>query len=123
MKVLVVDDDAVNRLILKKIFEKENHTVVTAKNGQEAMDILDDETDFSVVITDIMMPEMDGIELLAEIKLKRETSRIPIIGFTAGNLEYYKRISTVAFDRLLAKPMNYNDLYHIAREHASLYLD
>lgn len=123
MKVLVVDDDAVNRLILKKVFEKENHTVVTAKNGHEAMDILVDEPDFSVVITDIMMPGMDGIELLSEIKLKDSINKIPIIGFTAGDVEYFKRISTVAFDKLLSKPMNYSDLYNIAKEYASRYTD
>ena len=61
--ILVVDDDAINRLILQKLFEKENNTVKTAQNGCEAMQLLNDESDFNIVITDIMMPEMDGIEL------------------------------------------------------------
>ena len=115
MKVLVVDDGAINRLILKKIFEKENDTVLTANDGEEALEILINEPDFHVVITDIMMPKMDGIQLLAEIKLKDEISRIPIIGFTAGDIEYFKSVSLVSFDRLLAKPMDFYELYGIAK--------
>jgi len=119
MKVLVVDDDAVNRLILKKIFEKENDTVLTANNGLEAMDILTKENDFHVVITDIMMPLMDGIQLLAEIKLNDNISNIPIIGFTAGDIDYFKRSSLISFDRLLPKPMDFHELYDIARRYGS----
>lgn len=114
MKVLVVDDDAINRLILQKLFEKENNTVRTAQNGCEAMQLLNDESDFNIVITDIMMPEMDGIQLLAEIKLNDKINRIPIIGFTAGDIDYFRQISTIAFDRLLPKPMDFYELYDIA---------
>jgi CheY-like chemotaxis protein len=123
MKVLVVDDDAVNRLILKKIFEKENDTVLTANNGVEAMDILTKESDFHVVITDIMMPLMDGIQLLAEIKLNDNTSNIPIIGFTAGDIDYFKRSSILSFDRLLPKPMDFHELYDIARRYGNGEMD
>lgn len=115
MKVLVVDDDAINRLILKKVFEKENDTVLTANNGIEALDILTKEHDFHVVITDIMMPLMDGIQLLAEIKLHDNISKIPIIGFTAGDIDYFKRTSAISFDRLLPKPMDFSELYSIAK--------
>jgi two-component system chemotaxis response regulator CheY len=114
MKVLVVDDDAINRLILQKLFEKENNTVRTAQNGCEAMQLLNDESDFNIVITDIMMPEMDGIQLLAEIKLNDKINRIPIIGFTAGDIDYFRQISAIAFDRLLPKPMDFYELYDIA---------
>ena len=117
MKVLVVDDDAINRLILKKIFERENDVVLTANDGEEALEILNKEPDFNVVITDIMMPKMDGIQLLAEIKLNDQISRIPIIGFTAGDIDYFKRISLVSFDRLLAKPMDFFELYGIAKSY------
>jgi CheY-like chemotaxis protein len=116
MKVLVVDDDAINRLILQKLFEKENNIVFTAQNGHEAMRILSEESGFSIVITDIMMPEMDGIELLAEIKLNDRMSKIPIIGFTAGDIDYFRRTSPIAFDRLLPKPMDFYELYDIARD-------
>ena len=113
MKILVVDDDAINRLILQKLFEKERHTVLTAENGLEAMAILISEEGVNIVITDIMMPEMDGIELLAEIKLNDKTCKLPIIGFTAGDIDYFRSITPVSFDRLLPKPMNFHELYDI----------
>jgi CheY-like chemotaxis protein len=116
MKVLVVDDDAINRLILRKLFERENDEVITAENGCEAIQILSNSTDFQIVITDIMMPEMDGLELLAEIKLNDKISQIPIIGFTAGDVDYFREKSVIAFDRLLHKPMDFYELYDIARE-------
>ncbi len=116
MKVLVVDDDAINRLILQKLFEKENNLVFTAQNGQEAIQILREEPGFNIVITDIMMPEMDGMELLAEIKLNDKINKIPVIGYTAGDIDYFRQASPIAFDRLLPKPMDFYELYGIARD-------
>ncbi|SMD43208.1 Response regulator containing CheY-like receiver, AAA-type ATPase, and DNA-binding domains [Aquiflexum balticum DSM 16537] len=116
MKILVVDDDAINRLILQKLFERERHIVVTAENGLEALAILIEEDDIHVVITDIMMPEMDGIALLAEIKLNEKISKLPIIGFTAGDIDYFRSITPLSFDRLLPKPMNFHELYAITNQ-------
>ncbi|ERM84795.1 hypothetical protein P872_24100 [Rhodonellum psychrophilum GCM71 = DSM 17998] len=115
MKILVVDDDAINRLILQKLFEKDNNMVFTAKNGLEAMEILLRVPGFKLVITDIMMPEMDGIQLLAEIKLNKSVSNIPIIGFTAGDIDYFRKSSLISFDRLLPKPMDFHELFDIAK--------
>ncbi|MDO9551330.1 response regulator [Rhodonellum sp.] len=115
MKILVVDDDAINRLILQKLFEKDNNLVFTAKNGIEAMEILLRVPGFKLVITDIMMPEMDGIQLLAEIKLNKSVSNIPIIGFTAGDIDYFRKSSLISFDRLLPKPMDFHELFDIAK--------
>lgn len=116
MKILVVDDDAINRLILQKLFERERHIVVTAENGLEALAILIEQDDIHAVITDIMMPEMDGIALLAEIKLNDKINKLPIIGFTAGDIDYFRSITTVSFDRLLPKPMNFHELYDITHQ-------
>jgi two-component system chemotaxis response regulator CheY len=63
-----------------------------------------------------MMPEMDGIELLAEIKQRDKTGQIPIIGFTAGDIDYFRSITVIPFDRLLPKPMDYIELYNIANQ-------
>lgn len=116
MKVLVVDDDAINRLILQKLFERRNNVVVTAVNGLEALDIFINDDGINIVITDIMMPEMDGIELLAEIKQRDKSGQIPIIGFTAGDIDYFRSIAVIPFDRLLPKPMDYTELYNIANQ-------
>ncbi len=67
LSVLVVDDDENIRLVLSKALEKEGYRVSTAKSGEEALSILQ-RSFFHVVISDIMMAEMNGIELLHQIK-------------------------------------------------------
>ncbi len=67
MRVLLVDDDAIHLLLLQKIFERENVTVEVARNGHEALRILEFDSDFSVILTDMMMSDMDGVEFLSHI--------------------------------------------------------
>lgn len=123
MRVLVVDDDAIHLLILQRIFERSNDSVVTAHNGMEALKVLESDHGFNVILTDIMMPEMDGIELLANLKKNTNSNTIPVIGFTAGDVEYYRSISPIAFDSLVSKPIDFWDLYHLAKLKGSSYLN
>ncbi len=118
MKVLLVDDDSVHLLILRKIFEKSNNEVVVAHNGKEALQYLEFDSDFNVILTDIMMPVMDGLEFLEHLKESPQTSSIPTIGFTAGDVEYFRKRSKNGFDSLVAKPMDFYDLYHLAKSTA-----
>jgi CheY-like chemotaxis protein len=119
MRVLVVDDDSLHLLILRKIFEKGNDLVVVAHNGVEAMEVLQNDNGFNIILTDIMMPFMDGVELLVNLKKSDKTNKIPIIGFTAGDVEYYRQTSPIPFDTLVAKPMDFWDLYTLAKSKAS----
>lgn len=114
MKILLVDDDSVHLLILRKIFEKSNHEVVVATNGREALDYLDVDPFFHIILTDIMMPVMDGLEFLTHLKQSPRTSKIPTIGFTAGDVEYYRGKSRGEFGSLVAKPMDFYELYNLA---------
>ncbi len=118
MRVLVVDDDNLHLLILRKIFEKSQDTVVVAHNGIEAIEELRKDPNFNVILTDIMMPEMDGLELLGRIKSDLKTQSIPVIGFTAGDVEYYRRKSLIPFDVLVPKPMDFWDLHLLAKKKA-----
>lgn len=119
MRVLVVDDDSLHLLILRKIFEKYNDSVVVAHNGVEALEVLDKDNRFNIILTDIMMPFMDGLELLVNLKNNDKTKKIPIIGFTAGDVEYYRQTTPIPFDTLVAKPMDFWDLYSLAKSKAS----
>lgn len=118
MRILVVDDDAVHLLILRKIFEKSDDTVVVAHNGKEALQELERDPGFNVILTDIMMPEMDGVELLGKVKSNLKTMGIPVIGFTAGDVEYFRKKSQVPFDSLVPKPMDFWDLHDLAKKKA-----
>ncbi|SIO13016.1 response regulator [Algoriphagus halophilus] len=115
MRVLVVDDDEIHLLILRKIFEKSHDMVVTAHNGLEALKVLETDHGFHVILTDIVMPEMDGIEFLMNFKKQDFSKRIPVIGFTAGDVEYYRKKSAIAFDSLVSKPLDFYDLYTLAK--------
>ena len=78
LSILVVDDDENIRLVLNKALEKEGYRVSTAKSGEEALSILQ-RSFFHVVISDIMMAEMNGIELLHQIKEMNSLMQIYIL--------------------------------------------
>lgn len=77
-KVLVVDDQKINRDILTNMLEEE-YDVVCAENGRTAIEILLGETEISAVLLDLVMPEMDGYAVLSEMKRHPEISKIPVI--------------------------------------------
>jgi CheY-like chemotaxis protein len=118
MKILLVDDDSVHLLILRKIFEKSNDEVVVAHNGKEALQYLEFDQGFHIILTDIMMPVMDGVEFLEHLKESPSTCKIPTIGFTAGDVEYFREKCKDRFDSLVAKPMDFYDLYNLAKSTA-----
>ena len=78
--ILVVDDEQSMREFLRILLEKDGHTVQAAANGAAAIDLVD-RHDFDLIITDIRMPGMSGLELLAEVKKLR--SELPVIMITA----------------------------------------
>lgn len=119
MKVLLVEDDPVHRLILKKIFEKSRHEVCTATNGIEALQLLSEATNFEVILTDIQMPKMNGLELLKRVKSNLKFKNIPVIGITSGEVNYYKSVSSILFDVLVSKPIDFRDLYILAKSKVS----
>ena len=81
IRILLVDDDKSTLLLLKKIIEREGYHVDAATSAPMAMQLID-RFKFHIVLTDIMMPEMDGLELLAAVK-KRDPM-IQVVMITAG---------------------------------------
>ncbi len=80
VKVLVVDDESRMRKLVKDFLIKKNYSVIEAGDGVEALDKFFEEKDISLVILDVMMPKMDGWQVLREI---REYSQVPVIMLTA----------------------------------------
>ena len=119
MRVLVVDDDSLHLVLIKRVFEKSNHEVIVAHNGREALLFLEFDASFQLILTDIMMPVMDGIEFLSHVKNSTDAKKIPVIGFTAGDLVAYQRFLGELFDCLLPKPFDFFELYHLALAKAS----
>lgn len=81
-KILLIDDSSVNNLLLQNILEDEGFEVQTAFSGREGLEKIDfDKPD--LVVLDIMMPRMDGFEVLKKIISNPETKKIPVIMLTA----------------------------------------
>jgi signal transduction histidine kinase/ligand-binding sensor domain-containing protein/DNA-binding response OmpR family regulator len=106
-KVLVVDDNYTNRNILKNGLELWNLVPVLATSGEEALNILAQTTDFDLILTDMQMPEMDGMQLARQI---RNTNRsIPIILLSSVGDERSK-LHTELFSVVLTKPVRQGTL-------------
>ena len=102
-QVLIVEDEYVNREILRNILEK-TYEVASAENGRAALDMLyDPQYDFSLILLDLLMPEMNGHEFLKICKSREELKRIPIIVMTSEANEEVKSIHLGAAD-FIAKP-------------------
>lgn len=111
-KILLAEDDHVNMLLLKRTLENANSKVLVAKNGLEVLKIMEDQSDIALVLMDIKMPEMDGIEATRILKLKYPG--LPVIAQTAYALpDERKRAIQAGCDDYITKPINIDDLYRI----------
>jgi len=115
-KALVVDDDARNIFALTTILENHEMDVLSATNGRQAIEIIKNEPDLSVVLMDIMMPEMDGYETLREIRKIPEFRALPILALTAKAMkgDREKCLEAGASD-YIAKPVNTDQLVSLLR--------
>ena len=115
-KVLVVDDDARNIFALTTILENQEMQVLTATNGRQAIDIIRATPDLSVVLMDIMMPEMDGYETMREIRKDPLFRTLPILALTAKAMkgDREKCLQAGASD-YIAKPVDTDQLLSLLR--------
>ena len=115
-QVLVVDDDVRNIFALSSVLERRGMHVLTANTGREAIFTLEERPDVSIVLMDIMMPEMDGYETMREIRQKPAYNRLPIIALTAKAMkgDREKCLQAGASD-YLAKPVNTEQLMSALR--------
>ncbi len=87
-KILIADDDMRNAFALSSVLEEHNMKITIAKNGREALENLQHNPDFDLILMDIMMPEMDGYETTARIREMNDYDNIPIIALTAKAMKH-----------------------------------
>lgn len=114
-KVLLVEDDPVTRAMLKKMIEGFEYEVTEAVNGKLAWETLCSGESFDLVITDIMMPDMDGRELLHLMRVDDRFFELPVV-IVSGELDR-DMLSRIAdeypeYTRFHEKPVNKADLYN-----------
>jgi two-component system sensor histidine kinase RpfC len=108
-RVLLVDDNRVNRRVFARILESAGHEVLTAENGEKALDVLEHEASrLDIVLMDFNMPELDGIEATKLFRLMNlGNARLPIIGLTAdASAESDTRWRDADMDGCLIKPID-----------------
>jgi PAS domain S-box-containing protein len=116
LRVLLAEDNVVNRQLVTRLLEKRGHIVVAAHNGQEAVALLDDSATgpFDAVLMDVQMPTMDGFQATALIREKEKISgrHLPIIAMTAHALKGDReRCLAAGMDAYLAKPIHPSELF------------
>ena len=109
-KVLIVDDEEHIRELIKFNLKKEGYDIEVAINGVEALNIIR-EIKFDLILLDLMLPEIDGLEVCKEIRRNEETSDIPVMMITAKGEEFDKVLGLeLGADDYITKPFSIREL-------------
>ena len=112
VKILLVEDDAVARAVLRKALQRQGHEVIEAKDGEEAWKKLEAEP-VRVVVSDWMMPKMDGLEFCRRLRARPEAEYVYFILITANSADSANRneAADAGVDDFLAKPLDVEELW------------
>ena len=110
-KILLIDDEPIDRELASTMLQQMGYEIVEAEDGQKAQQILSQQQ-VDIILTDILMPEVDGIELI--LALRGGKSNLPIIAISGGgtiNAENYLTMAKeLGADAVMQKPLDWEDL-------------
>lgn len=119
-KVLIAEDSSVIQNLTKKILQMQQYEITSVKNGEQVLNTLENE-DFNVILMDINMPVMDGMECARNIRSLKDGKKknIPIIAIT-GNAKNYsiEDFKEVGINEYLPKPLNFDDLVEMVKKYS-----
>jgi CheY-like chemotaxis protein len=117
-RVLIAEDSSVIQNLARKILEFQNYEITAVKNGEQVMQIVDKE-DFDIVLLDINMPIMDGMDCVKAIRAlaDKKKASLPVVAIT-GNAKNYseEEFKAAGFNDVLVKPLNFDRLVEIVNE-------
>ena len=106
MKILIAEDNAVNRELLRELLEIRGHTVVEARDGEEALRAME-ESKPEILLLDLSMPVLDGYETVRKIRENPRFAKLPVLAVTAYAMQGDKeRTLSSGFDGYLSKPID-----------------
>ncbi|TKC04997.1 response regulator [Pedobacter frigoris] len=117
-KVLIIDDDNRNIFALKAVLKSKGYQCLSATSAEDGIDLLKQDKDVAVVLMDMMMPEMDGYQAMAQMSLMPEIKHIPVIAVTAqamvGDRE---RCLDAGASGYVSKPINVDELTGLLKKY------
>jgi len=118
MQILVIDDDAIVRNLIGKMLEDSGFEILYAGNGVEGLKMVESNPEIELVITDLIMPEKEGIETIRELKQNRpEIKIIAISGGGRVNADNYLHLATLlGANAILTKPFTKSELIEVRKE-------
>jgi two-component system chemotaxis sensor kinase CheA len=116
-RILIVDDYNVNVFAMTAALTEKNYDTIGAYSGKECIKILNENSDISLILLDIMMPIMDGYETINAIKLLPNSKDIPIIVLTAFGNEHKKKALEVGANAILTKPIDLDALTVLIKQY------
>jgi hypothetical protein len=116
-KVLLVEDDIRNIFALASVLEPKGVELIIARNGKEALEVLDRTPQVDIMLMDLMMPEMDGITAMEEIRKRRDAhAKVPIIALTAKAMrDDQERCLRAGANDYVPKPLDIDVLLSLMR--------
>ncbi|RYE28941.1 MAG: response regulator [Sphingobacteriaceae bacterium] len=117
VRILIAEDNKINMMIAKKILSSFKAEITCAYNGQEALDILQQDTNFTVVLMDLEMPVMNGFTAVTHVK--NLYPAIPVIAFTASLLDQQMltELFIMGFSDFIPKPFEPNQIFSLIKKH------
>ncbi|MCM3782559.1 response regulator [Neobacillus mesonae] len=115
-RILLVEDDIRNIFSLVSVLESHNLDVTFAENGREALELLEGDSNFDLILMDIMMPEMDGYQTMREIRANRQFEKVPIIALTAKAMQEDRQLCIDAgASDYISKPIDVEKLLSLLK--------
>ena len=117
--IVIVDDSSTNNLLCKILFEEQNYKVTIIDNGSQAISTIKSSLP-DMVLLDLMMPDIDGLAVLRELKNEKKTKDIPVIIVSAADTQaYINEVMTLKPLDYIKKPIGLNDLLGKVENHFS----